>query len=148
MATTAQEIFEESMSLMGELNESTGAADTQDTREYKNRALSILNILRGEVYPHSDTYDRDVEQGKRPICPPIMNFTEAIHLDDYICQSVLPYGLAAHLLMQEDPTSANFFMQRYDELKAMLARGLPAESVEIEDVYGGFFPHNDFGRWA
>ncbi len=149
MATNAQRIFEISMSLMDELNEATGAADTSDTKEYKNRALSILNVLRGEVYPYSDTYAKDVERGKRPICPPIMNFTADIALDDYICESVLPYGLAAHLLMQEDPSSANFFQQRYDELKAMLARGLPAESEDIEDVYGsGFFPYNDFGRWA
>ena len=148
MATNAQQIFELSMGLMDELNESTGQADTLDTREYKNRTLSILNVLRGEVYPHSDTYARDVEQGKRPICPAIMNFTADVHLDDYICQSVLPYGLAAHLLMQEDPTAANFFQQRYDELKAMLARGLLAESTDIEDVYGGVFPYNDFGRWA
>lgn len=148
MATNAQEIFEKSMSLMDELNEGSGAADTADTREYKNRSLSILNILRGELYPYSDTYARDVEQGRRPICPPIMNFTDAVGLDDYICQSVMPYGLAAHLMMQEDTASANFFIQRYDELKAMLARGLPSESEDIEDVYGGYFPHNEFGRWA
>ncbi len=147
MATTAQQIFETSMSLMDELNEATGQADTGDTKEYKNRTIPILNVLRGEVYPYSDTYQRDVEQGKRPICPPIMNFTTEISLDDYICQSVLPYGLAAHLLMQEDPSAANFFQQRYDELKALLARGNPAESEDIWDVYGSSFPYNDFGRW-
>ena len=48
--TTAQEVFEKSMSLMDELNESTGAADTSDTKEYKNRTVAILNILGGELY--------------------------------------------------------------------------------------------------
>ena len=48
--------------------------------------------------------------------------------------------------MQEDPTSANYFQQRYDELKSLLARGLPAESEDVGDVYGGF-PYNEFSRW-
>ena len=148
MATNAQQVFELAMALMDELNESSGQADTRDTKEYKNRTIPILNVLRGEVYPDSDTYARDVEQGKRPICPIIINFTDDIYLDDYICQTVLPCGLAAHLLMQEDPTGANFFQQRYEELKAMLARGMPSESVDIVDVYGGgYFHHNEYGWW-
>lgn len=143
--TNAQYVFETAMTLMDELNEATGKADTSDTKEYKNRTLKILNILRGELFPYSDTFTAGAA-GKRPICPAIDDFTSAIGLDDYICQSVLPYGLAAHLLMQEDPTSANYFQQRYDELKSLLARGLPAESEDIGDVYGGF-PHNEFSRW-
>lgn len=148
--TTAQEVFEYAMTLMDELNESNGKADTSDTKEYKNRTLAILNILRGQLYPYSDTYET-VENGKRPIAAKIEDFTSAIGLDDYICQSVMPYGLAAHLLMQEDPTSANFFQQRYDELLSMLARGMPAESEDIEDVYGAFggiSPYNEFGMWT
>ena len=39
MATTAQWIFEKAMNLMDEVNESTGATDTADTREYKNRKI-------------------------------------------------------------------------------------------------------------
>lgn len=148
--TTAQEVFEYAMTLMDELNESNGKADTSDTKEYKNRTLAILNILRGQLYPYSDTYETG-ENGKRPIAAKIEDFTSAIGLDDYICQSVMPYGLAAHLLMQEDPTSANFFQQRYDELLSMLARGMPAESEDIEDVYGvlgGISPYNEFGMWT
>ena len=143
--TNAQYVFETAMTLMDELNEATGKADTSDTKEYKNRTLKILNILRGELFPYSDTFTAGVA-GKRPICPAIDDFDTAIGLDDYICQSVLPYGLAAHLLMQEDPTSANYFQQRYDELKSLLARGLPAESEDIGDVYEGF-PYNEFSRW-
>lgn len=148
--TTAQEVFEYAMTLMDELNEANGRADTSDTKEYKNRTLAILNILRGQLYPYSDTYETG-ERGKRPIAAKVTDFTSPIGLDDYICQSVLPYGLAAHLLMQEDPTSANFFQQRYDELLSMLARGMPAESEDIEDVYGGnggLSPYNEFGMWS
>lgn len=143
--TTAQEVFELAMSLMDELNEATGAADTGDTREYKNRTVPIINILRGELYPYSDTYTLG-EKGKRPIAKRITAITDEIPLDDYICQSVLPYGLAAHLLMQEDPTSANYFQQRYEEMKFMLQRGMPAESEDIVDLYGGI-EYCQFSRW-
>ena len=51
MATTAQQVFELAMSLMDELNESSGSADTADTKEYKNRTLAILNVLRVECDP-------------------------------------------------------------------------------------------------
>ena len=58
MATTAQWIFEKAMNLMDEVNESTGATDTADTREYKNRTIPILNILRVECFPASDKIGR------------------------------------------------------------------------------------------
>ena len=143
--TTAQEVFELAMSLMDELNESTGAAITADTREYMHRAVPILNILRGELYPFSDTYVV-IEPGKRPISTRLTKIEDVIDLDDYICQSVLPYGLAAHLLMQEDLTSANYFQQRYEELKRMLEKGLPTVSEDIEDIYGGI-EYCEFSRW-
>ena len=145
--TTAQEVFEMAMTLMDERNE-TGDADTPDTAEYKYRTLDILNILRGELFPFSDTYETE-ETGIRPIATKIDDFETPIGLDDYLCQSIMPYGLAAHLLMQEDPSSANFFQQRYDELKYK-ASIMPVASADIEDVYGdigGVSPYNEFGYW-
>lgn len=135
MLTTAQEVFEMAMHLMDEVNESTGKADTSDTKEYKNRTIPILNILRVECYPASDTYR--AEPGKRPVCPRIEDFESPIGLDDAICQGVLPYGLAAHLLLDENPDVASYFSQRYEELLSAAGRSLPAGSEEITDLYGG-----------
>ena len=151
MATTAQDIFDAAMGLMDEVNEQSGATDTADTREYKNRTLFILNILRGELYPYSDTYT--AESGNtRAIARLIEDFDSAIGLDDYICQSVMPYGLAAHLLLDENPTAAQFFNQRFEELKAGLSRGMPQESHDIIDVYGcseasGGLQYCEFSSW-
>lgn len=144
--TTAQNVFDAAMGLIDEVNESSGATDTSDTREYKLRTLFILNILRGELYPYSDTYIHHSPAGLRPIAALIENFEDDIDLDDYICQTVMPYGLAAHLMLDENPSAASYFNQRYDELKAGLARGLPAVSEEIEDVYGGL-RYNEFAYW-
>lgn len=140
--TNAQDVFKIAMGLM---DEESGEADSPDTREYKNRTLHILNLLRGELYPYSDSFTQP-QPGKRPIADKIADFDTAIGLDDYICQSVLPYGLAAHLLLDENPSAAGFFQQRYEELKALLSRGMPVESLDIEDIYGGI-GCGQFGRW-
>lgn len=143
--TTAQNVFDLTMPVIDELNDA-GKADTSDTREYKNRTLQLLNILQGELYIYSDSYV-EAASGKRSIAQPIMSFTEPIvSLDDYICRTVLPYGLAAHLLMDENPEVASTCLQRYEELKSTLKAGLNAGSEDITDLYGGF-AHCEFGRW-
>ena len=145
MSTSAQWIFEKAMNLMDEVNESTGKADTADTKEYKNRTLAILNVLRMECFLASDTF-RSAEPGKRPTCPEIPDFDTPLPLDDGVCQAVLPYGLAAHLLLDENPDVASFFNQRYQETLTMMAQGLPAQFEAIEDPYGGI-GLSEFGRW-
>lgn len=144
--TTAQRVFDLAMGLMDEVNETSGGTDDADTREYKVRTLLILNAMRGELFPYSDTYAAE-EPGKRPILEVIQSFDQVIGMDDYICQSVLPYGLAAQLLLDENPDSAIFFQQRYEEMRMNLAKGLPQQSESISDVYGIVSPYNEFSRW-
>lgn len=145
MSTNAQWVFEKAVNLMDEVSESSGAADNADTKEYKNRTLAILNILRIECFPASDTYEVTTP-GKRPVCPEITDFTTDIYLDDAICQGVLPYGLAAHLLLEENPEMASYFQQRYDELLRAARNGIPAAIEDIVDAYGGI-GYGQFARW-
>lgn len=145
MATTAQWIFEKAMHLMDEVSESTGQADTADTADYKHRTLPILNVLRVECFPWSDTYTVTVP-GKRPVCPEIADFESEIGLDDGICQGVLPYGLAAHLLLDENPALASYFQQRYEELLNALKKGMPTGSEDIETPYGRI-EYGQFAHW-
>ena len=144
MATTAQQVFATAMGLMDQLSPG-GAADSPDTREYRDRTLLILNALRGELYPYSDSYDPNTEGG-RPIADYIRDMNSVVKLDDYICQTIMPYGLAAHLLMDENPSAAAFFQSRYEELRNRLAVGIPAQSEDIVDVYGGI-EYGQFSRW-
>lgn len=143
MSTTAQQVFEITMHLMEAANASTGMADTSDTKEYKNRTLPLLNVLRIECFPASDTYAVG-ETGKRPVCPMIEDFESEIGMDDGICQGVLPYGLAAHLLLDENPSMASFFQQRYEGALTEAKRNVPTEAEDIVDVYGGI----EYGRHA
>lgn len=149
---TGMDVFQRAITMMDELNDA-GKYKYEDTDEYRNRTLAILNVLAPELYPFSDTYRQNQEwaTGRRPVLAKLEDLYTTIDLDDYCAGTVLPYGLAAHLLMQEDPTSANFFQQRYDELKNGLQRGMPAESEDIFDVYGpsgGIYPYNEFSRWS
>lgn len=116
---TGNEVFDLAVHLMDEQNESNGKTRTQDTKEYEYRTISILNVLCSELYPYSDTYPES-ETGKRPIIPILTGMDQGIDLDDAICRSVLPYGLAAHLLLGEDDAKASFFNQRYQELLSQL----------------------------
>ena len=66
----------------------------------------------------------------------IATFEEDIGLDDVLAQSILPYGLAAHLLLGENDALASFFNQRYTELINTLAAKAPSEWESIEPSYG------------
>lgn len=141
MATTAQLVFDIAMALMDEVDETSGATDTMDTREYKQRALYIINALMGEMYQYSQTCLR--ESGVRPVTAYISSMAATLNLDDFLGQSVLPYGLAAHLVLEENPTAASFFQRRYEELLLRLGGAIPVISEDITRVYGGFESFTD-----
>lgn len=133
--TTPEWVFARAIHLMDEQSEANGETTTTDTNEYRMRTLSILNVLRHELFPYSDTFETG-EDGKRIICPELKNFTDEIGLDDVIAQGILPYGLAAHLLLGENDSMASFFNERYAELMQTLAKKRPSVWEEITPYYG------------
>lgn len=132
--TDANWIFDRAIYLMDEQNETNGQTRTQDTEEYRYRTLGILNVLRHEVYPYSDTFVTG-KDGKRAICPEIKSFDQVLDIDDAIAQTVLPYGLAAHLLIGENDTMAGFFNDRYTELLYTIGSRKPAVWEDITPMY-------------
>lgn len=146
MAVTVQEIFDIAIRLMDAQNESTGSTDTADTKEYNLRTVSLLNSVLDKAYPYSDNYREAVTGGKRPICPKVTSMADEVQLDEAICTAALPYALAGLLLLEEDPTRANFFMQMFEEMLEQCRKGLPAVESTVEDVYGGI-EYGQFGAW-
>lgn len=128
--TTARSVFDKAIKLAGENDEKTGATLTRDTEEYEKRTIEILNVLRGELYPYSDTFEHG-ENGRRGVCPEIKTMDQILDLDDVVAQTIMPYGLAAHLLLDDNPSMANFFQQRYQELLYTLGSRRPAVWEDI-----------------
>ena len=58
----------------------------------------------------------------------------------------LPYGLAANLLVDENPGAASFYQQRYEELRGAYLARLRAHVSAVENLYGGL-EYGEFGEW-
>lgn len=142
---SVQAVFDKAIHWIDAQNESTGSTNTADTKEYALRTPSIISLYLNVVYPYSDTY-RNREDGRRPYLEPVQSMTDELDLDAYICMSVLPFALAAGLLVEENDAVANAALQIYQENLARAA-AMPAVVGDVEDVYGGL-EHGQYGRWT
>ena len=134
---TAQDVFDTAMSLMDELSHAEGLTIHADTRDYLRRTPAILTVLCGELYRFSDSFERG-EPGVRPVYQgPVEYMEQELTLDDFLTRTVLPYGLAAHLLAEEAPAFASFFLQRYQGLLLSQGAAVPTVTETIRDLYGG-----------
>lgn len=143
---TVQAVFDKAMFLIDSQNESTGSTINSDTKEYQMRTIGILNTLLDDVYPASDTFTVSRDGKRRPALDDIESFTDELALDARILREVLPNGLAAKLLSEENPTLANYFQQCYEEALADAKRGVPAAFESVDAVYGGI-ECGEFGHW-
>lgn len=143
---TVQAIFDKAMYLIDAQNESTGATTSGDTKEYRVRTIGILNNLIDIVYPASATYPD--EQEGRPALDDIVDFSDSLDLDPLILRDVLPNGLAAHLLSEENPSLAEYFQQLFEEHLERARSGVRSKFESVDDAlpYGGI-EHCQFSRW-
>lgn len=138
------DVFDAAMSIMDELNDS-GAAQTTDTQEYKNRTLPVLNVLISECYPYSDSKDTAKPDSAWRA---VTEFEDTLYkIDETLALGIMPYGLAANLLVDENPSAARFYQARYEELLKQKARRVRASVEDIEDLYGGI-GHGSGARWG
>lgn len=146
---TVRAVFDKAMYLIDAQNESTGDTRTADTREYEVRTVGILNNLLDVVYPYSDTYAVE-EAGKRPALPDVKELGDELDLDAKILRDVLPLGLAARLLAEENPTLANYFQQLFEEHLERAGAQMPAGFEDIDGDLGGPYggiEHGKYSRW-
>ena len=143
---TVQAIFDKAMYLIDAQNESTGSTTSADTKEYRVRTIGILNNLLDVVYPASATYPDD-DTG-RPALDDIYSFEDELDLDPRILRDVLPNGLAAHLLSEENPSLAEYFQQLFEDHLEAARAGVRATFESVDDAmpYGGI-EYGRFSRW-
>lgn len=107
------------MVLIDEVSKS-GLISPKPPKYYELRAISMMTQLQTELLL--------AEQEPQFIT----SFDEELIIPAKIAITVLPYGLAAHLLLADDINTASFFNARYDELK----RKTVAVIKPIEDKLG------------
>ena len=143
MAVEIQDIFDKAMALMDELDD-IGESVSTDTQEYIYRTPGIINMLTAECRVLAAVPGLWAQaEGMEDM---------VLGLNDNLVLAAFPYGLAANLLIDENPTAASFYQQRYEEIRERAIARTPAEIEGIEDVYGGGYavftePYNDFAEW-
>lgn len=135
---TLEEIFTAAMGLMDELD-AAGSARNDDTLEYAARAPGIVNMMISEYR---------ILSGKAGSFTAVEKMDDPVLLvDDTYAAAVMHYGLAANLLVDENPAAASFFQQRYEELRNIYFSRRTANTDEaVEDMYGGI-EYGRFARW-
>ena len=131
------DVFETAMGLMDELD-AEGEALTPDTAEYMLRTPMIINTLIAEF---------KMLTGERGDWLPVESIDDMMPAGDTSYQlGALPYGLAAALLVDENPSAASFYQQRYEELRAWYIARAQASTGDIVNLYGGI-EYGEFAAW-
>ena len=142
-----QAVFDKAIYLMDAQNDSAGTTLTPHTREFQVRTIGILNTLLDQVYPASTTFPTHWE-GTRPALPDLTGFEDRLDLDARILREILPCGLAARLLSEENPALASYFQQCFEEALADARARRPAQFEGTEEpLPSGGIEHTRFGRW-
>ena len=97
---------------------------------------------RDEILRAAKAWAADVQAGRQT--PEAL--TDELDLDQYICESVLPWGLAALLIIDDDRDKYNAYWDEFEKGIALARNSLPSEIGEVEDVYGGI-EHGEYGAW-
>lgn len=147
MSTTAQWVFDKAMALADQLSD-TGLSDFEYNSDLKDRALPILNVLRFECARASDRYLPRRYTGRRDIPNEILSWEDTLDgIDDGVAQGAMPYGLAAQLMIDEDPDVAGFCNQKYQEMLALFQSSVPQEFEPIWYPYGSPEDFQSGSRW-
>jgi hypothetical protein len=107
------------MALLDEIQDN-GQISTQNTQNYKAKTPRLLTILE---------FDLCRKNGVTQV--PITSIDDEMNVSDDVALRILPYGLASVLLIVEDPPTASFYNDKYNELK----RQISTSFVQMENVY-------------
>ena len=126
-----EDIFNITMSLIDEMLPD-GGLDEASVAEYRGKTPTILTMLQSEICGIENRY-REKDDYVYPV--KIEEMDQTFQIDDIKATTLLTNGLAAHLMLHEDKNLANFFEQRYEEMKGMFLKPTPRKPEAREDVY-------------
>jgi hypothetical protein len=110
----------------------SGQLDAETTKEYRVKAPGILTVLQAEIVGIENRY-RKATDNIYPVA--IESLEQTFQIDDIKASTLLTNGLAAQLMIHEDKAVANYFEQKYEEMKGMFLKPIPRTPEKREDVY-------------
>ena len=117
---TAEKVFKITCSLLDEILEN-GAINESNVKDYRGKGLLLLSMCQTEL---AKSEDKETPQM-------LTSYSDEMTLSDKTCMLVVPYFLASHLLIEENPDMASFYNARYEELR----KRNPRKWKQINDVY-------------
>ncbi len=103
---TAQDLFDTTLALMG--------AGSEEAADYENQYMAVLNILTAETFDINNSIR--VKDGKEELteAPVIDDLTDTLEYEDQLLRLAFPYGIAGHLIMEDDPSVAIQYKNKYE----------------------------------
>lgn len=121
----ARETYEAALALMDEGDNESEIYGP----DFSLRALKLMNLLRREMLSLT---------GDRSAYKPVANMESELEgLSPELALGALPYGIAAHLLIDEQSAMSAFYHERYTELIYGFSKRAKSRSEDIEDIYRG-----------
>ena len=110
---TVKQIYDNTMALMDEMKDNSTLnqvpeVDYPQNKDYQARTPGILTTLQNEIVMFFKGRGIDIDTLDQ-----LQTMDDEVDLDDLICTAVLPYGLAARLLGQEDRDLSSYFSNLY-----------------------------------
>ncbi len=122
---SASDIFLAALALMGD----------DDGGRYQERAVEGIHLLLADLYFLDQTLKGEVPAPDAPI-PAVSDLTDDVDVADVLGRTLMPLGLAAFLLGEEDGKRASFFHQIYRTEKEILQRTFaPGRRHAIRNLY-------------
>lgn len=122
MAITGEDVFQRAIKLLDGVDRS-GLVNESKIISYRAKAATFITLLQGELLPSTaDAID-------------YTDLTADLAITDKQALYVMPYGLAAELMIAEDDsqTIASYFSARYAEAKRKYPT--PAQMGTVRNVY-------------
>ena len=109
------------------------AEDQDNAGDYRETALILLNLMMPELHELNNNMRIAGGLSEREEILSLGDMTGDIDLDERIVREILPFGLAAKLVLDDDLTKASYFNNEFIEKKSTLAR---TSVVSITDAWG------------
>lgn len=129
MAVTGRDVYKLALCLMGE------RPDARNIEDYTGRAVPLINLILTEIRSFvniiSETEDHAAQDRTEDLTAQqyagaarLDSLDDQLDIDGRLAAGIIPYALAARLILEEDPQRADYFDAQYEKnLRALKNRG-------------------------